>query len=472
MKTQPLNPVLPNILFLIADDLRHDALGAAGNAEVYTPNLDRLASDGMRFRNACIQGGSHGAVCMPSRAMLHTGRSQFEIDGGGQTIATNHEMLGECLSRAGYHTHGIGKWHNDSTSYARSFQSGSEIFFRGMEDPWNMPLSNFDPNGHYSARIVKCLEPFLSNRTESYPADHIHAGKHASEIFADAACAFLESEDARHPFFCYVAFTAPHDPRIAPQKFHEMYAKRNINIPPNFLPEHPFDYGQRTQRDERIEPYPRTPESVIGHIRDYYAMISHFDHCVGRILDTLDKCGMAENTLVVLTADHGLALGQHGLMGKQCLYDHSVRVPLLFRGPGVPRGVVRDDFAFVRDSYPTLCGLAGLPVPPTVTARDLLASPVGPEEIYLSYASTVRGLRGRRYKLLEYSGPAAGRIQLFDLETDPWETDNLADKPEFAPMITKMRGRLRQFRDAEGDCRTGHGKEFWDGLSEACMGVP
>jgi len=145
MKTQPLNPVLPNILFLIADDLRHDALGAAGNAEVYTPNLDRLASDGMRFRNACIQGGSHGAVCMPSRAMLHTGRSQFEIDGGGQTIATNHEMLGECLSRAGYHTHGIGKWHNDSTSYARSFQSGSEIFFRGMEDPWNMPLSNFDP---------------------------------------------------------------------------------------------------------------------------------------------------------------------------------------------------------------------------------------------------------------------------------------------------------------------------------------
>lgn len=455
----------PNILLFFTDDQRFDTIRALGNPQIHTPNLDALVQRGTAFTHAHIPGGTCGAVCMPSRAMLHTGRTLFHLQDEGQAIPEAHTTLGECLSDAGYIPFGTGKWHNGKKAFARSFTAGDEIFFGGMADHWNVPAYRFDPTGTYSSKLPFVAEPLKSKELGFKQGDHIEAGKHSTELFTGASIRFLETKPIDDdPFFMYVSLMAPHDPRTMPQKFLDMYDPEAIDLPENFLPEHPIDTGALTIRDEKLAAFPRDPQEIKQHLADYYAMITHLDHEFGRLIQALKDRGELENTLIVFAGDNGLALGQHGLMGKQNLYDHSLRVPLIFAGPGIPQGRRQYDPVYLLDIFPTLCDFVNAPVPDSVEGRSLLPCITGKEshpreKLYLAYADSIRGITDCHHKLIEY---ACGTTQLFDLKSDPLETNDLSALDSSAPLLSDLRQNLRRLAMEWGDPNHRLGKSFWE----------
>jgi arylsulfatase A-like enzyme len=474
----------PNILFFFTDDQRFDTIHALGNEHIVTPNLDWLVEHGSAFTNAYIMGGTSGAVCMPSRAMLWTGRTLFHIQEQGQGISADHIMLGEVLQAAGYVVFGTGKWHNGPVAHGRNFNAGGEIFYGGMDDHWNMPVCDFDPAGVYPQRIHQTVD-FVTQRVVEKVADHIHAGQHSSVLFCDAAIDFLRSRGSPDPFFIYVGFTAPHDPRTMPRKYLEMYDPESLPLGDNFRPEHPFDNGEMQVRDELLAAYPRDPREVSRHLAAYYGMITHLDAQIGRVLAALRETGQLDNTIIVLAGDNGLALGRHGLMGKQSLYEHSTHVPLLMAGPGIAAGQRSDAFVYLIDIYPTLCELIGLPAPESVEGASFASaltkderpktnggdrpafgrrsSVLGRPYLLFAYRHLMRGVRDERWKLIEYVVGNQRHTQLFDLQGDPWELTNLADDPANAEHLARLRILLAERWDELGDTQADMGRLFWDG---------
>ncbi len=451
----------PNVLFLFTDDQRFDTVAALGNPHIRTPALDRLCAEGTAFTRAHIMGGSCPAVCMPSRAMLHTGRSLFHIDQQGQQIPAGHVTLGECFREAGYETFGTGKWHNGTASFARSFSAGAEIFFGGMADHWNVPACDFDPAGRYEQRPY-CVDPWRSNEVRYRHCDHVTAGRHSSDLLSDAAAGFLRDHGGRKPFFMYVSFLAPHDPRTMPQEYLDLYPPEQVPLPANFLPEHPFDNGELRIRDEMLAGFPRGEREIRRHLAEYYAMITHADAAVGRILEALRACGEYERTIIVFAGDNGLAIGRHGLMGKQNLYEHSVRVPLILAGPGVPAGQTRDTYGYLFDVFPTLCELTGVAVPDSVEGRSLAPALADAgcrvrDGVHLAYRHCQRGVKDGRWKLIEYVVEGRRTTQLFDLAADPLEMTSLAGEPACAGHLARLRQELARWVDDLGD-----GGAFWE----------
>ena len=228
-----------------------------------------------------------------------------------------------------------------------------------------------------------------------------------------------------------------------------MYARDKINIPPNYPPEHPFDQGDARVRDELLAPFPRTEEAVRLHCQEYYAILSHVDQQIGRILDALERSGQSSNTIVMFSGDHGLAVGQHGLMGKQNQYDHSVRVPLIIADPDVPAGKRLDALVYQSGLFPTACDLCGLPIPSTVEHRSM-ASLVrngkgeGYKAIYGGCRDLQRMIRDHEWKLIDY--PKAARTQLFNILKDPWELNNLAEEENHRLRVAGLQERLRQLQ--------------------------
>jgi len=460
----------PNILFFFTDDQRFDTVRALGNAQIHTPHMDAWVRQGVSFTHAHIMGGTSGAVCMPSRAMLMTGRTLFHLDRQGQSIPEEHILLGELLQAHGYETWGTGKWHNASSSYARSFTAGDEIFFGGMDDHWNVPANHFDPSGEYPAQ-PQVKDAFYSNEVTYRQTDHITPGTHSSELFCNAAVDFLQTYRKDAPLFMYLAFMAPHDPRTMPREYLDMYDPDEIELPPNFMPEHPFDNGELKVRDELLESWPRTEKAIKRHLAEYYAMITHADAQMGRVMDALRESGQAENTIIVFAGDNGLALGQHGLMGKQSLYDHSVRVPLVMAGPGVPQGVRSRAHCYLLDVYPTLCELIGVETPETVDGVSLVpamadANLLVRDTLYCAYKELHRSVRDERYKLIEYVVKGERTTQLFDLDADPWELDNLAGDDAYAADVARLRAEMARWRDQTDDADDEFGQVFWAGYSE------
>jgi len=229
-----------------------------------------------------------------------------------------------------------------------------------------------------------------------------------------------------------------------------MYPSEKIQLPPNFMPEHPFDNGEMKIRDEKLAPWPRTPEVIRQHIAAYYAMITHLDDQIGRVLHALDESGKADNTIIIFASDNGLAVGQHGLLGKQNLYDHSIRVPLVFTGPDIPKGEKRDAFCYLLDIYPTLCDLVGFPMPETVEAKSLVPALRNPEEnirdsLYFAYKHFQRAVRWDNWKLIKYNVKGRQTTQLFHLQNDPWELKNLVDEPAYADRLNSLTRLLQQW---------------------------
>lgn len=433
----------PNILFMIADDHRCDAIAAMGDATVRTPHFDSLARDGASSRTMHIQGGKCGAVCIPTRATVLTGRFTHRavlphgVDVWPQItmIPPAVTTMPQAFRNAGYRTHLVGKWHNCKASLMASFDGGAEIFLGGMTEHFSSPHLPFDPKGEFPN------------------ASAVTTPQHSTERFASGAVDFLDSlkPDDRQPFFLYCAFLSPHDPRTAPREFHEHYPPGQIPLPANFLPRHPFDNGDLVIRDEMLDAFPRTPEIVRKHLSDYYAMIEHQDQQVGRILAALARSGRAENTIVVYTSDHGLAVGSHGLLGKQNVYDHSIRVPFLLRGPGVRAGTKLTGLHQNCDIFPTICDLAQLKKPDTIDGESFApacasADDPGRPSIYAVYKDFQVTVKERRWKLIRNyqnaQGRGTNRLQLFDMLEDPHETRDLAADPAHALTIKRLLGEL------------------------------
>ena len=311
-----------------------------------------------------------------------------------------------------------------------------------MSDHDKVPVADFDPAGRY-------------------PKDKRRAGaKFSSELFSDSAIRFLKEASRDKPFCLYVAFTAPHDPRMAPKQYADMYPPAKIQLPKNFLPQHPFDNGELKVRDEQLAPWPRTPEVVRQHIAAYYAMISHLDAQIGRVLDTLEATGQAGNTITVFLGDNGLAVGRHGLFGKQNIYEHSVRVPLIISGPGVPKNRRSDAMAYNFDLFPTLCDLTGLETPATVEGKSLVPILRGKaksvrDSMFFGYRDFQRAVRTDRWKLIRYNVNGKQTTQLFNLASDPWETRNLAGESSEAGRVRALTALMKQWMEKTDDVATG-----------------
>jgi arylsulfatase A-like enzyme len=280
------------------------------------------------------------------------------------------------------------------------------------------------------------------------------APKHLCEEATDETLAFLKSRDGKQPFFAYLAFDGPHDPHIVPEGFPIDYAPASIPLPPNFLPQHPFDNGEMVIRDEQLMKWPRPEADVKTMLAEYYRYISFLDLQVGRVLDAVDASPYAANTIIVFAADSGVARGSHGLIGKQNLYEHSMRVPLIVAGPGIAADQRSEAMCYLFDVMPTLGKLCGIATPPGSNGREfaaVLKDPSKPARPFLmfGYKSIQKALSDGRWKLIRY--PHVDRTQLFDLQSDPFETKDLSADPAHAERIKAMLAKLAAEMKADGD---------------------
>lgn len=440
----------PNILFIYADDQSFETIHALGNDEIETPNLDRLVRRGASFTHAYNMGSWSGAVCVASRTMINTGRYLWHaraLDGRKQLERERAagRLWPQLLKRAGYETYMTGKWHVkidprkifDHVTHVRpgmpnQTKQGYNRPIEGQPDPW----SPYDPKfgGFWKG------------------------GQHWSEVLRNDAIGFIEHAAKRdQPFFMYLAFNAGHDPRQSPKEFVEMYPQEQIRVPENFLPEYPYKDKigcGRSLRDERLAPFPRTKYAVRTHRGEYYAILTHMDRQIGKILDALEKSGKADNTYIFFTADHGLAVGHHGLMGKQNMYDHSVRVPLMVVGPDVPQGKRIDAPVYLQDVMATTLELAGVEKPKHVEFHSLLPLVEGVakspyEAIYGAYLDKQRMVTQDGWKLIVY--PDVPKLRLYHVAEDPLELRDLAASAASAPSIKKLAAALRELQAKTGD---------------------
>lgn len=457
----------PNVLFILADDQRYGTIRALGNDEINTPNLDRLVGMGTSFMNAHIPGGTTSAICMPSRAMINSGCTLFRFADNGKNLPECYTTMGQAFKESGYNCFGTGKWHNGVNSFVRSFSDGKDIFFGGMWDHWNVPVCDYREDGCYD-REIPFVPNFSANSTPvKVLADRINAGVHSTDLFCGDAAEYIKNYESDEPFFIYLSFLAPHDPRTMPEKYKNMYDPEKITLPPNFKPMPEFSYGWETGRDENTAGFPRRPEEVRQHIADYYAMISHIDDNVGELLSVLDEKGITDDTVIVFCGDNGLAIGQHGLMGKQNIYEHSTKLPLVMAGPGIPRNKRLDQYVYLLDIYPTLCDLCGIDIPGSVEGKSFAKmfsddSFVTRPDIYYAFQARIRGVADGRYKLVEFRSEQLKLTQLFDLEADPWETMNFFGHKGYEEITARLRKRMLEYREEWDEESHLYGRQFWE----------
>ena len=417
-------PARPNVLFLFADDMRADSIAALGHPTVQTPHLDSLVRRGFVMRNAYCFGGNSAAVCTPSRNMLLSGNAYFRwkdfVPPGMKNSKPGGLAPGDApnfplsMKDAGYATYHHGKKGNTAPLIQAKFETN------------------------------KYLTDDEAERRSGEPGQEI----------VDDAIAFVRERPAdAKPFFLYLAFGNPHDPRVAAQKYRDQYDRDRIPLPKNFRPLHPFDNGEMTVRDEKLLPWPRTEADIRRTLHEYYATITALDFHIGRLLQSLRELGQLDNTLIVFSADQGIAVGSHGLLGKQNLYDVAMKSPLIFAGPGIPHGH-SNALVHLFDIYPTVCDLVSAAVPKNIDGQSFRLVLEGKlqtarREIMLAYLNKQRAIRDEHWKLIRY--PQVNVTQLFDLQTDPDEMNNLANEPvqrqRVAGMLSHLQSLQRYYAD-------------------------
>lgn len=438
----------PNILFLFADDHSFAAVRALGQEDIDTPNLDRLASRGTTFTHAYNMGSWSGAVCVASRTMLITGRSVWRAHQIYPTTDKEREagrLWPQMMAAQGYHTYMTGKWH---------IQAKAELAFDVVKDVrGGMPK---DGSSAYNRPLAGKPDPW--SPFDRSLGGFWEGGRHWSEVVGDNAIGFLEHAAAgEKPFFMYIAFNAPHDPRQSPKEYVDRYPLDRISTPKNFLPEYPHRQAigcAPTLRDEKLAPFPRTEHAVKVHRQEYYAIITHMDAQIGRILSALETSEQADNTWIIFTGDHGLAVGQHGLMGKQNMYDHSLRVPFIVVGPGVKAGGRVSAPIYLQDAMATTLELAGAMKPEQVEFQSILPLLKDPsatawDTVYGAYLDLQRAVIYDGWKLIHY--PKVDVTRLYHVADDPQERHDLASFPEHASRIAALRARLQEQQKAWGD---------------------
>jgi choline-sulfatase len=445
----------PNILFIFADDMTYKALGALNNPQVHTPNLDRLMKNGTCFTQAYIQGSWCPAVSVASRTMLITGsyiwkaaqynsRANYNPKNGESPKKSPSYTVPKSnppgywpllMKGGGYETFMAGKWH---------VEEKPELLFDhlGTVRVGGMPKQSQDC---YDRKYIEDVPDIWKPYDKSY-GGYWEGGTHWSEVLCEEAIHFLNiSRDSKKPFFIYLGFNAPHDPRQSPKEYVDMYPINKISIPDNFLPIYPYceEIGTGYNlRDERLAPFPRTEFAVKINIQEYYAIITHLDFQIGKILDELKKTGQDKNTYIIFSADNGLALGDHGLMGKQNMYDRSVRVPLIVVGPDVKKNYKVDEFVYLQDIMPSALEIARIPKPDYVDFHSLLPLATGKTRIsaysavYGTYMGTQRMIRNKNFKMIIY--PIANLVRLYDIVNDPFEMHDLASDSKYKPVMDEL----------------------------------
>lgn len=416
----------PNILVILSDDHQFRALGAAGNAEIRTPHLDRLANEGTRFTHCFVS----NPICTPSRAAIQTGQYGFRngVTFFGMPIRPESPRIAELLNERGYGTSYTGKWHNNGRPCDHGFQRMRNVFLGGMHNYESIPVVQ----GRDDPKV----------ELKGNPTDRFTEG--TMELLANA----------KQPFAHFLCFTAPHDPRKPPRAYERQYPSERISLPKNFMPEPPFDTGTLEIRDEKLLPRPLNAYVMREEIGRYYAMITHIDQRIGELMTFLKLRGQLENTVIIFAGDNGLTLGAHGLLGKQCLYEEGVRVPLILRGPGVKAGQVCDQLVDLMDIMPTMCEMAGAPIPKEVQGRSLMpwlqgGHHGGRKEIFCHYHDLFRMIRTREHKLITHL--KTGREELFNMRADPYELNDLSHDPNARSVLELLQTRLKAWRTELGD---------------------
>jgi arylsulfatase A-like enzyme len=432
----------PNVLFLLADDQCYETIAALGHTDIDTPNLDRLVRRGTTFTHAYNMGSWSGAVCVASRTMLITGRTVWRANEIYETTDQEREagrLWPQMMSRAGYETYFTGKWH---------IQAKAEKAFDVVKDVrGGMPK---DAPAGYNRPLAGEPDPWSPSDPQF--GGFWAGGKHWSEVIGDNTVGFLgTAAKSEKPFFMYIAFNAPHDPRQSPQEYVDRYPLNRIAVPESYLPEYPnkdtIGCGPGL-RDEKLGPFPRTEHAVKVHRQEYYAIITHMDTQIGRILDALEESGEAENTWIFFTADHGLAVGHHGLFGKQNMYDHSLRVPFVVSGPGVKTGAKIDAPIYLQDVMATALDIAGAAKEEQVEFASVLPLLEGKGEgldaVYGAYLDLQRAVVHDGWKLILY--PKAQVARLYHVAKDPLELKDLADDAEQAERKKALFAKLRELQ--------------------------
>ena len=445
----PLKAAKPNFLVIVTDDQRSDTISALGNPRIYTPNLDGLVKNGVVFSNAIC---SH-PLCVPSRAEILTGCSGFRngvLGMGRESMNPKLKFWAQTMRKAGYHTWYSGKWMNDGKPKTRGYEETAGLFSSGGGN-WKRDQVVRGRRGR----------PITGYRNWTFKTDSgsvelekgVGLTPLADNHIADGALQFLQRK-ANKPFFLHVNFTGPHDPLIYPPGYEKKYTAAKMKLPKNFLPRHPFDHGNFNGRDERLLTWPRKRSDVLDELAVYYAVVDNIDKQVGRLIAQLRSGERLANTFIIFTSDHGLAIGSHGLMGKQNMYAHTIRVPFIISGPGLPKGRHTDAFCCLRDMYPTACELAGITVPKTVQGKSLISvlndnSGKVRSHSYGYFQNVQRMVRDERWKLVWY--PEIKKHQLFDLKNDPHELHNLASNTNQRKRLTTLQTKMRDWFLAAGD---------------------
>lgn len=417
----------PNILLIFTDDQKWNTIGSLGNQEIHTPNLDKLSEQSFVFRNAYCFGGNTGAVCIPARNMLMSGQVFFRFEQDKRL----HEKQG-MKRRAPWYTNP--EW----PSIPKSMKlAGYETFYREKSGSANSPdvREQFD------------------HKKDIHMVNALRTGRPAKGIVDDAITFMANGRNMQKPFFMYLGFPCPHDPRWALKRFRDLYDPEKLSITPNYAPVHNWDIGDMTIRDECLEQWPRNQDAIKRHLHDYYSVISSMDYDIGRLMNAVDSLQLKESSIIVFSSDQGLALGDHGLMGKQNIYEGTMKVPLLVRGPDIPAGK-SDTFAYIHDIFPTLCEMGGAPVPSGLDGKSLWGVIQGKtrkvrDHVILAYKNSQRAVRISNWKYIHY--PQIGQAMLFNLAVDPYETNNLVEEQEYSAKVRSMKKVLKQELLSYGD---------------------
>lgn len=449
----PAHAEKPNVLFLIADDL-NTALSGFGHKQCKTPNLDRLAQRGVMFENMHCQ----YPVCGASRASIMSGLypySNLTLGNAGTLRGSMPDVvtLSQTFRNNGYYAGRISKIYHmripfeiiDGTAESDDpFSWDEAINIKAPEQNAPGELTNWSPKD-------KGSQTFAGVVASGGDSDH------ADGMAADRAIEILDQVKDK-PFFLAVGFVRPHVPLVAPKKYFDQYNRNAMEAP--VVPENDLDDVPEIIRDYKRNSttYGVTPELHKGLLQAYYASVSYMDAQVGRVLDALNEKGLADNTIVVFTSDHGYLLGHHHKYQKQHLFEEATRVPFIISVPWLKdqhgRGTTR--ITELVDLYPTLAELAGLPAPDTLqgtSLKPLLADTESPswkkEQAFTISRSGGESIRTTDWRFTQW-GFGENGSELYDLKNDPVEFTNQAGNPEYASVVKMLRAQLIAKRDAAG----------------------
>lgn len=444
----------PNIILIMCDQMRGDALGADGNAQIHTPNLDCLAAQGTRFNHA------YSAVpsCLPARACLWTGQDQWHAGllgmGSGQGNIPNdypHTLAGE-LTRAGYRTHLVGKGHFSPQRAAMGFESAE------LDESGRMPES--EHRRWFRSQAPRDVTPDDHgvdwNSWHARPW-HTEERLHPTAWTMSRALAFLRHRDPTRPFFLNISFARPHSPYVPPAPYFSFYHQQGT--PPPYVGDWAgmHDAPPREARSNNAWHGRMSAQEIHLARSGYYGEISFIDTQIGRLLNCREPAGVLANTWVLFTSDHGDMQGDHHLWRKTHAYEGSVRIPFLLVPPAArgrqPLRALAEEVVELRDVMPTLLDLAGVDIPDTVDGCSLVPLLQQPAESWRRYihgehctcyaaAQEMQYVTDGRRKFIWL--PRIGIEQYFDLESDPGECRNLIDDSSRAAEINLWRGYLIQ----------------------------